>query len=162
MSDEDIVSASGQVHPATLLRFLRLMTATRMARKTSWSIWCLLYAAKGAAQSWIMAVHPDIRWLAACAPLFADVDATTPAEWLVLARDFPHKTPAALKKACDSPAAVNLAIAIQVRNDGYIEPVAAVVDAPKVWRCNMCDYTCGSRNALSQHECVVHGCASVI
>ena len=138
------------------------MTAIRMARKATWTIWCLLYAAKGAARSWIMAVRSDIRWLVACSPLFADVDATTLAGWLVLAMDFPHKTAAALKKAGDSPAAVNLAIAIQARNDGYIEPVAAVVDVPTIWRCNMCEYTCGSRNALSQHECVVHGCTSVI
>ena len=70
MSDGDAVSAAGQMHPATLLRFLRLMTAIRMARKASWEVWCILYAAKCAVRSWIMAVLADVRWLVASSPLF--------------------------------------------------------------------------------------------
>lgn len=86
MSDDFIVAVSGHLHPAELLRFLRLMTSIRMAWKASWKMWCILYAAKGANRAWATEVHEDIRWLVSCSPLFSEIDATSLAAWLTMAK----------------------------------------------------------------------------
>ena len=45
ISETEIILRSQQIHPAVLLRVLRLLTSIRLAVKASWSVWCLLFAA---------------------------------------------------------------------------------------------------------------------
>lgn len=47
LSDSEVILRSEQVHPAVLLRVLRLLASIRMAVKASWNTWCLLFVDEG-------------------------------------------------------------------------------------------------------------------
>ena len=135
------------------------MTAIRMACRASWNIWCILYAARDHERSWLKSLHGDIRWLASSSSLFKDLDHTSLAPWLQMARDSPVSTAKAIRKACDQADVRQMAVVLQSNDAAYIEPVrpSSVVDLPSAWTFVECDYSCGTKTALKCHMTTAHG-----
>ena len=154
---------SCQLHPAVLMRYLRLMTAIRLATRASWNCWCILFVARGHTRSWLTSLHNDIRWLVASSPLFSEINAATPAEWLQLAKISPFKTAAAIKKACGTSAVINLALALQDKASGFVENLAPSPDAVQtIYTCDQCSYSCNSVHAMTCHGIVAHAQTSTV
>ena len=100
MLDDEVICASEQVHPSVLLRVLRLLTSIRFAVKASWHFWCIQFAALKANNSWLHALHDDVRWLAATTSKFENLDVSSLAEWLKLAKRYRAQTAEAVKRVC--------------------------------------------------------------
>ena len=134
LSDQEIITASEQMYPAVLLRFLRLATSIRMAVRGSWPTWCLIYAARGAERSWVTSLLQDVQWLSASTSTFASLNSSSLAEWLRMAKAGPARTLAALKKACVQPKAATYAEGLACGYDNHESdseqqvPVAAAPD----------------------------------
>ena len=154
-SDDEIVDIAQQLHPAVLLRLQRICTSIRMAVRGSWEVWKLLYAAKDADRSWASAVHADIRWLAASSTTFQDLDVSSLAAWLKMAKANPHATMQAAKKVCGTPKAVQLAIALATNSEEQVANGNATADN-EVYECDVCGYTCYSKSALKCHQTSKH------
>ena len=112
LTDAEIVQRANQTHPAVLLKELRLITSVRLAVKASWDFWKVLFAGMRGTRSWLTSLHHDIRWLRSCTTTFQELDVNTLGPWLVMARDHPRSTIAAIRKSVAQEKAVHLACAM--------------------------------------------------
>ena len=119
----------------------------------------MLYATREHERSWLKSLHGDIRWLASSSSLFKDLDHTSLAPWLQMARGSPVPTAKAIKQACGQAEVRQMAMILQSNDEAYIEPVVphSVGDIPSTWTCTECDHSCGTRTALKCHMTTAHG-----
>ena len=62
-SGDAVCLAVGLLHPAVLVRYMRLCIAVRLARRAPRKCWEALFVARFAKRSWREAVLEDLRWL---------------------------------------------------------------------------------------------------
>ena len=156
------------LHPAVLLKYLRLCTAVRLMVRAPHRFWQLLFAARRAKRSWLAAVLQDIHWLKSAGSIFESLDVTSLAEFFSMARRNPRSCIAAIRKTCHLPRALEQAF-VQMRSlhgdvdVAHIVPPhlsGLVVDVPTVWDCTECAYTCNTAKQLGCHDRVSHGTRS--
>ena len=154
LSDEAVVTYAKQTHPAVLLRELRLLTSVRMAVKASWSFWGLLYAGLKGARSWLDSLHHDIRWLCSCTTTFKDLDSSSLAPWLNMARANPRSAIACIRKAVRQEKAIQVACAMAapVGGDGGTGRTEALS-----FQCPVCTFSCSTMCGLQGHLTMSHG-----
>ena len=157
LSDGEVILRAEQVHPAVLLRVLRLLSSIRMACKASWETWCLLFAAHGSKRSWTKALLADIKWLVEATVTFADLDCSTLGPWLVMARDFPKQTARAVMKICLEPKAVQCAEALALGK--VVDDIVTDAVADDSYHCRFCAYH-GSARQVQCHEQRLHAAVS--
>ena len=163
-SDSDICKRAGLLHPAVLLRYLRVCTAIRLAVRAPRTFWQHMFLARHVKRSWIDAVLCDLRWLQELGGAFAIFDTSSFVDLMVLAQN-PLAAMRCLQKDCMTDkaveaglralpilppkrAAVALVLAVPV--------VVPVQDCPTVHCCDECVYTCESSKQLAAHKRIKH------
>ena len=143
------------MHPAVLLKYLRLRTAVRLFVKNSQDFWSIAFAGKVHPKSWLGAVERDIVWLARCGSTFSDIK--SPAEFFAAVKSNHRLVVAGLKKACGDPAARAEAIADlpHVRNNASAPSMD--IDAMTLHQCGECEYFADTARALNMHGVAFHG-----
>ena len=154
---------SEQLHPAVLLRYMRLTTSIRLANRASWHTWCMIFAGYRAPRSWLSALHRDIRWLAASTKTFENMNSDNVAEWLQMAKRAPNQTTKALRKVCAEEKAIAAAEGLACGFEAGPAPCAAheLRSAPvEKLQCRYCEYMAKPRTSLQCHESRLHGHAN--
>ena len=149
ISESEIVLRSQQVHPAVLIRALRLLTSIRLAVKVSWDLWRLLFAAHTSKRSWTRALLADVKWLAKSTSTFADLDYATLGPWLQMAKSKPFRTAQDVRKTCLDEKAVQMAEAVTLGLQA--EEVVPIAVADNSAQCRHCEYS-GTPRQVQCHE----------